>query len=149
MELAKAFSVSTVARLRARSESDVIRSGCDEARVDLRFDVVTTDGAIEERVLSRVVPREGRSRAYIDGRPSTAHALAELAASAIEIHGQHEQHRLGNARVRSDLLDLFGGLSHQRPIDAQVGSQRSARKSLPWEETPPSVNANSTFLNTS
>ena len=97
----------------ARSESDVIRSGCDEARVDLRFDVVTTDGKVEERVLTRVVPREGRSRAYIDGRPSTAHALAELATSAIEIHGQHEQHRLGSVRVRSDLLDLFGGLSRE------------------------------------
>ena len=97
----------------ARSEADVIRSGCNEARVDLRFDVVTTDGTIEERVLTRVVPRDGRSRAYIDGRPSTAHALAELAASAIEIHGQHEQHRLGSVRVRSDLLDLFGGLSRE------------------------------------
>lgn len=95
----------------ARSESDVVRSGCEEARIDLRFETSDDSGNVVEHVLSRVIPRDGRSRAYIDGRPSTAFALSELSSTFIEIHGQHEQHRLGSVRVRSDLIDEFGGIS--------------------------------------
>jgi DNA repair protein RecN (Recombination protein N) len=97
----------------ARSESDVVRAGSDEARIDLRIETTNEDGTVAEHVLSRVVPRDGRSRAYIDGRPSTAFALAEMSSSFVEIHGQHEQHRLGNTRVRSDLLDEFGVISRE------------------------------------
>jgi len=97
----------------ARSESDVVRAGCDEARIDLRIETTNDDGAVVEHVLSRVIPREGRSRAYIDGRPSTAFALAEMSSDFVEIHGQHEQHRLGSTRVRSDLLDDFGEISRE------------------------------------
>lgn len=95
----------------ARSESDLVRSGCEEARIDMRFEAKDDGGATIEHVLTRVIPREGRSRAYIDGRPSTAFALADLSAKFIDIHGQHEQHRLGSVRVRSDLLDAFGGIT--------------------------------------
>ena len=97
----------------ARSEADVVRTGCDEARVDLRIEMRDADGLVSEHVLSRVIPREGRSRAYVDGRPSTAHALAEIAGASVDIHGQHEQHKLGSTRVRSDLLDGFGGLARE------------------------------------
>lgn len=95
----------------ARSESEVVRPGCDEARIDLRFETTDDGGNLVEHVLSRVIPQSGRSRAYIDGRPSTAFALSELSAKLVDIHGQHEQHRLGSVRVRSDVLDDFGGLS--------------------------------------
>ena len=97
----------------ARSESDVVRAGCDEARIDLRIETTNENGAVVEHVLSRVIPRDGRSRAYIDGRPSTAFALAEMSSDFVEIHGQHEQHRLGSTRVRSDLLDDFGDISRE------------------------------------
>ena len=46
--------------------------GADEARVEGRF-VVGDD----EIVLARVVPADGRSRAYVDGRLATAATLAE------------------------------------------------------------------------
>jgi len=104
----------------ARSESDVVRAGCDEARIDLRIETTNDDGAVVEHVLSRVIPREGRSRAYIDGRPSTAFALAEMSSNFVEIHGQHEQHRLGSTRVRSDLLDDFGAISRELTDRLQV-----------------------------
>ena len=58
-----------------RADATVVRPGAREARVDGRF-VVGDD----ELVLSRVVPADGRSRAYIDGRPSTVGALADAAA---------------------------------------------------------------------
>lgn len=97
----------------SRSESDVVRAGCEEARIDMRFEAQDESGATIEHVLTRVIPRDGRSRAYIDGRPSTAFALADLSAKFIDIHGQHEQHRLGSVRIRSDLLDAFGGISRE------------------------------------
>src|SRR6059058_2194164 len=50
-----------------RAEAGVVRAGADEARVEGRFVV---DGV--EHVLARVVPRGGRSRAYVDGRLATA-----------------------------------------------------------------------------
>jgi len=56
-----------------RADPTVVRSGASEARVEGRF--VVDD---EEVVLVRVVPREGRSRAYVDGRLATVATLAEL-----------------------------------------------------------------------
>ncbi len=53
-----------------RAHPGLVRPGSSEAVVDGRFEL---DG--EEIVLTRVVPAEGRSRAYINGRPATAGSL--------------------------------------------------------------------------
>src|SRR5215210_7646306 len=50
-----------------RADSVLVRPGATEARVEGRF---LLDGA--ETVLARVVPADGRSRAYVDGRMATA-----------------------------------------------------------------------------
>ena len=94
----------------ARGEPSLVRQGADEARIDVRLLVTGDDGERVERVLSRVIPAEGRSRAYIDGRPTTLTALAELSSQVVEIHGQHEQHQLNTSRVRCGLLDVYGGI---------------------------------------
>ena len=57
-----------------RADPSLVRDGAAEARVEGRF--VDRDGT--ETVLTRVIPRDGRSRAYIDGRLATAGELAEL-----------------------------------------------------------------------
>ena len=58
-----------------RADPIVVRAGMTEARVEGRF--VNDD---EEFVVARVVPVEGRSRAYVNGRLATAANLAELGA---------------------------------------------------------------------
>src|SRR3954469_20709170 len=58
-----------------RADGVLVRHGADEARVEGRF--VVDD---EERVLGRVVPASGRSRAYVDGRLATAAQLAAIGA---------------------------------------------------------------------
>src|SRR5439155_13224603 len=73
-----------------RADASVVRPGADEARVDGRF--VSADG--REVVLSRVVPADGRSRAYVDGRPAPVSALAELGAELVDLHGQHAHQSL-------------------------------------------------------
>ena len=47
-----------------------------------------------ESCVSRVVPRVGRSRAYVDGRLAPASALAELGAGLVDLHGQHAHQSL-------------------------------------------------------
>ena len=71
----------------------MVRSGAAEAVVEGRFEL---DG--EELILTRVVPRDGRSRAYVDGRMATATALAEAAAPLVDLHGQHAHQSLLGAR---------------------------------------------------
>src|SRR5690606_29506195 len=58
--------------LGGRADPALVRPGATEAVVEGRF----VDGD-DEVVLTRVVPRGGRSRAYLDGRMATAGALAE------------------------------------------------------------------------
>src|SRR6478672_4664981 len=100
-----------------RADATVVRPGAREARVDGRF-VVGDD----ELVLTRVVPAEGRSRAYIDGRPSTVAGLHEAAAGLVDLHGQHEHQSLLAGPTQRDALDAFAGVD--------VGPLRAARARL-------------------
>ncbi len=86
-----------------RAEAHVVRRGASEAVVEGRF-VIGDD----EHVLRRVVPRDGRSRAYIDGRLATVSALAELGASLVDLHGQHAHQSLLSGAVQRAALDRFG-----------------------------------------
>ncbi len=54
-----------------RADSTMVRHGASEARIDGRL--VRSDGS--ETVLTRVVPADGRSRAYVDGRLATVASL--------------------------------------------------------------------------
>lgn len=86
-----------------RADPTIVRPGATEARVDGRF-----ERGDDEVVLSRVVPADGRSRAYVDGRPATAAALASVAAELVELHGQHAHQSLLGAGTQRDALDVFG-----------------------------------------
>ncbi|MGZ4800750.1 MAG: AAA family ATPase, partial [Acidimicrobiia bacterium] len=68
----------------ARADAALVRPGAAEARAEGRFEDPLTG---EEIVVARVVPADGRSRAYIDGRLATVAELAELAARLIDLHG--------------------------------------------------------------
>jgi DNA repair protein RecN (Recombination protein N) len=63
--------------LGSRADPALVRDGATEARVEGRFE--TADGT--EHVLTRVLPADGRSRAYVDGRLATATELAALGAT--------------------------------------------------------------------
>lgn len=101
-----------------RADASMVRYGADEGRVDGRF--VTADGI--ERVLTRVIPAEGRSRAYLDGRLATVTSLAEVAADIVDLHGQHAHQSLLSTTTQRAALDDFGGVD--------LGPLRSARARL-------------------
>lgn len=102
-----------------RADAGIVRHGAGEARVDGRF--VVDDGAGGERevVLTRIVPAEGRSRAYVDGRASTATALAELASQLVDLHGQHAHQSLLAGSAQRAALDRYGRID--------LGPLRTAR----------------------
>lgn len=90
-----------------RADGSVVRPGTDEARVDGRFVVAGSDGD-EEVILSRVIPADGRSRAYVDGRLATVAQLQEIGSRIVDIHGQHAHQRLLTAATQRAALDQFG-----------------------------------------
>ena len=88
-----------------RADASVVRTGCEEARVEGRF--VTDESEV---ILCRVVPITGRSRAYINGRLATVAQLAEYGAELVDLHGQHAHQSLLGASAQRLALDHFCGV---------------------------------------
>ncbi len=87
-----------------RADSMMVRPGAAEARVEGRF--VVGD---EEYVVSRVIPADGRSRAYVNGRLATVTNLAELGERTVDLHGQHAHQGLLSTAEQRDALDRWCG----------------------------------------
>ena len=88
-----------------RAESTAVGPFGDEARVEARCIIDN-----EETIVTRVVPKEGRSRAYINGSMVTVGSLAEVADSLIEIHGQHGHTALESPKEQRKALDEYGSI---------------------------------------
>jgi DNA repair protein RecN (Recombination protein N) len=106
-----------------RADATLVRDGADEARVEGRF-VHAESG--DEVVVARVVPRDGRSRAYIDGRLATAAELAELGTRLVDLHGQHAHQSLLDPAVQRAALDRFAGA----PATDALADYRTARAAV-------------------
>ncbi|MEY4605662.1 MAG: DNA repair protein RecN [Ilumatobacteraceae bacterium] len=85
-----------------RADATMVRSGSAEARVEGRF--VVGD---EEYVVARVIPADGRSRAYVNGRLATVGNLVELGHRCVDLHGQHAHQRLISVSEQRDALDRW------------------------------------------
>jgi DNA repair protein RecN (Recombination protein N) len=98
-----------------RSDASVVRPGAQEARVEGRF-VIGDD----ELVLARVIPADGRSRAYVNGRLAPVSALAEMGGSLVDLHGQHAHQSLLAPATQRAALDAFGKVDLE-PLRAARG----------------------------
>ncbi|MCX7089958.1 MAG: DNA repair protein RecN [Legionellales bacterium] len=102
-----------------RADASVIRPGaevcdiqacfsCDSESESSRWmaehDLPLEDASIFMR---RVVTREGRSKAYINGVAFPLQKVKELGVTLVHIHGQHEHQTLFNAATHRDQLDYF------------------------------------------
>ncbi|MGH9188624.1 MAG: DNA repair protein RecN [Acidimicrobiales bacterium] len=114
-----------------RADPVLVRPGADEARVEGRFVRGET-----ETVLARVVPRDGRSRAYVDGRLATATELGELGRDLVDLHGQHTHQSLLSPSVQRDALDRFAGvdLGPLASARARLGDVQRALESIGGDE---------------
>ncbi len=88
-----------------RADASIIRPGASEARVEGRF----VDKDVEV-VLARVIPLDGRSRAYVNGRLATVGNLAEHGVSLVDLHGQHAHQSLLGQSAQRAALDAFAGV---------------------------------------
>ncbi len=88
-----------------RSDSSLVGVFSDEAIVEGRF---LCDGS--EMVLQRTIPKQGRSRAYLNGRISTVGFLQELSGPIVEIHGQHGYSGLVRKEHQRKALDDFASI---------------------------------------
>ncbi|MDE0804770.1 MAG: DNA repair protein RecN [Acidimicrobiales bacterium] len=111
--------------LGARADASVVRPGAVESTIDGRF--VDADG--DEIVLSRVVPADGRSRAYVNGRPVTIAELADQGSRLVELHGQHAHQQLLRPAEQRASLDRFAGVDLE-PLLAARDEIRSIDRAL-------------------
>ncbi|HSD50337.1 MAG TPA: DNA repair protein RecN [Candidatus Methylomirabilis sp.] len=108
--------------LGARGSEELLRSGADEAAVEAAFDVGPTSRAVELveaegiaaepgelLVLRRHLFRDGRSKAYANGRLTSAATLRALAECLVDIHGQQPAQPLLDPRRHRELLDAYAG----------------------------------------
>ncbi len=114
--------------LGVRASPEVVRSGEDEATVEALFDVepgsrvaakLDAGGLLDKSgqlVIRRVIQGEGRSRAYLNGRMSTATQLIELAPDLCDIASQHESVSLTDPSTHLEYLDAFGKLTSERAV---------------------------------
>ena len=102
----------------ARAEPDMVRRGTDQASVEGRF----IDNSGSEVVVKRIIPANGRSRAYIDGSLATAAQLQERIGPMVDLHGQHSQQSLLRPATQRDSLDAFAGVDTEplRHIRAEI-----------------------------
>ncbi len=105
--------------LGARADSGLVRGGADRAQVTASFDVPDGAAALlsdndiamepgEPLLIRRSVRADGGSKAFINDQPCSAALLREVGAQLVEIHGQHDDRGLLNARGHRALLDTFG-----------------------------------------
>ena len=103
-----------------RFEQRQLRPGAERAELTASFDITAQPAiarwleaeALEadgELLLRRMQDAQGRSRAWINGRPATLAQLAALGAQLIDLHGQHAHQALAGADAQRALLDDFGG----------------------------------------
>lgn len=103
-----------------RADKDVIQPGQDKTEICASFDIRNNKHAhrwLEEQdyatddecILRRVVTAEGRSKAYINGRPVTLNELKQLGEMLVDIHSQHEHQSLLKTSTHQRLLDDFCG----------------------------------------
>ncbi len=104
-----------------RADGAVVRAGADRADVSALFQVGYLPVAMawlkereldegDECTLRRTFSRDGRSRAYINGRPATLTDLRQIGECLIDIHSQHEHQMLLRKENHRLMLDSFANL---------------------------------------
>jgi len=105
--------------LGARASEHVVRPGQEKADISLCFDISQLPTAVAwlkqydlhqetaECIIRRTISKDGRSRSYINGMPTTLQPLRELSELLIDIHGQHENQTLLKSEKQREMLDDF------------------------------------------
>ncbi|TSA14660.1 MAG: DNA repair protein RecN [Betaproteobacteria bacterium] len=115
--------------LGGRGDAAVVRAACERADISAEFDIQSLpelalwlrasalEGDPGTILLRRIIDKNGRSRAFVNGRPATLGQLREAGEWLVDIHGQHAHQSLLKADAQRVLLDAHAGLA---PLAAEV-----------------------------
>ena len=123
-----------------RGRAELVRKGASQGEVLAEFDlpaghparaVLREAGLPEEDslLLRRVNTVDGRKTAWVNDRRCSGDVLRQLSESLVELHGQHDDRGLLDARGHRRLLDTFGQL------DPLVDATRSRWRALRQAQT--------------
>ena len=123
----------------ARAGSEVIRHDAARAEVTATFDLAQARAGLralleeqsiemgDELLVRRLITREGKSRAYLNGQAVPVQVLREVGEWLAEIHGQHEFQSLVRPTAQRDLLDRYAGAEAQAAEVARLHRLRVER----------------------
>ena len=107
--------------LGARVKRSQLRPGFDACEVSAEFNLADAAASLETLArlellvdgeeatcLVRRTANEQRSRAFVNGTPTTLAVLQSLTEPLIDVHGQHEHRQLTSRPAQRRLLDEFG-----------------------------------------
>ena len=106
-----------------RFELRQLKSGGERAELAAEFDVadraavaswLADQGLASEGstlLVRRTQDAQGKSRAWINGRPATLAQLKYVGEMLVELHGQHDHQSLVAADAQRALVDAFGGFT--------------------------------------
>ena len=125
-----------------RADARALREGAERLEVSAEFDVSATPAAqawLAERsleqeescVLRRVMTRDGRSRAWVNGQAATLADLKSLGDLLVDMHAQHEHHALLSRATQQQVLDDVGGQAPRaRAVATAYAAWRDCRDEL-------------------
>jgi DNA repair protein RecN (Recombination protein N) len=118
-----------------RADADWVRSGRARGSVEGTFElsarpdllkalddlgVETEDGRL---ILRREVGRDGKSRAFVNGRSALLTQLRPLGELLVDLHGQHEHQQLLRRDRQTDFYDAWAGLLAERTALEEARSE--------------------------
>jgi DNA repair protein RecN (Recombination protein N) len=104
-----------------RADTGLVRAGTDQASVTATFEFDRLPDAVrallseadieiepgEPLIIKRRLRADGGSRAFINDQPVGVALLRDLSRALVELHGQHDDRGLVNARGHRTLLDRY------------------------------------------
>jgi DNA repair protein RecN (Recombination protein N) len=132
-----------------RADTGTIRAGAERAEVAASFDITSLPavrawleaqdlGGSDECLLRRVLVRDGKSRAYVNGSPVPLQSLQQLSERLVDIHGQHAHQSLLHRAAQRDLLDAYAGA---RPLARAAAQAWRAWQQLEAEQAAAAAQA--------
>ena len=122
-----------------RADSSLIPADKNKTEVNARFDLRRQPRALEwlknkhlddeeQCILRRVIQREGPSRAFINGTPTTLSELKTFSQMLLDVHSQHEHQLLLKRNHQLNLLDKYAELEELKKRVASVFSELQKTK---------------------
>ncbi|WP_100641832.1 DNA repair protein RecN [Alteromonas facilis] len=101
-----------------RAEASMVRKGAEKAEIIAHFDISQNAKATEwlkehelfdedTCFIRRIISAEGRSKAFINGSPTSLQQLKQLGSLLVTIHGQNSHQQLLKESVQRQMLDNF------------------------------------------